>query len=226
MKDNSLFRLGGWCAILLGIVGILADITYVLLPADQRLGVPAAKILPSIAQGSTLLNLQFLELTLLAILGLAAVPAISEMFRSGHEGWVRWTSNLAMLGYAVSAVSSFFTFGRLPNLAKAFAAGDPSTQAALIPVWRSTFDLHGLWGYGMVGVWVLVISLIALQGTRFPKGLSYLGVVLGICYGLIPAAFVFKLPALFLVAAIPAGIVHAAWYLWTGVVTRRYEQSG
>jgi hypothetical protein len=226
MKDSSLFRLGGWCAMLVGIVGILADLTYVLLPAEQRLGVPAAQILPSIAKGAPLLNLQFLELTLIGILGLAAVPAVSEMFRSGHEGWVRWTANLAMLGYAVSAVSSFFAFGRLPGLAKAFVNGDPSTQAALTPVWRSSFDLHGLWGYGMIGVWVLVISLVALQGTQFPKGLSYLGVVLGISYALIPAAFIFKLPVLFIVAAVPAGIINTVWFVWTGMVTRNYGHSG
>ncbi len=142
------------------------------------------------------------------------------------RAWVRWTGNLATLGFAVSAVSSFFAFGRLPGLAKAYVNGDASTQAALAPVWRSSFDLHGLWGYGMVGLWVLVISLVALQGNVFPKALSYLGVVLGLSFALVPAAFIFKIPALFLVVAVPGGIINTVWFVWAGMVTRRYEHSG
>ena len=152
MKDNSLLKLGGTCAVLLGITGALASLTYLLLPADQRLGVPAARILPSIAQGSMLLNLQFLELTLMGVFGLAVVPALSELVRAENAGWVRWTSNLALVGYAVTAVSSFFSFGRLPGIAAAYVAGEAATQAALTPIWRSSFDLHGLWGYGAVGL--------------------------------------------------------------------------
>jgi len=226
MKDNSLFRLGGTCAVLLGITGALVDLTYVLLPADQRLGVPAARILPSIAEGARMLNLQFLELTLLGILGLAVVPAISEMLRSGHEGWVRWTSNLAFVGFAVTAVTSSFSFGRLPAVAAAYVAGDPSTQAALTPIWRTSFDLHGLWGYAMVGLWVFVMSLVALRGGQFPKALAYLGIIVGLAYALIPVAFQFKIPVLFMVAAVPGGIANTIWFIWAGLVTRRYGRTG
>jgi len=81
MKDNSLYKLGGVCAILMGIINILGDITYILLPADQRLGVPAGTILPAISKGAPLLKAQLLELAFLGILGLIVVPAFSELFR-------------------------------------------------------------------------------------------------------------------------------------------------
>jgi hypothetical protein len=220
MKDNTVLKLGGTCAILLGITGALGSLTYLLLPADQRLGVPAARILPSIVQGSTLLNIQFLELVVLGVLGLAVVPAISELVRAGHEGWVRWTSTLASIGYAVSAISNLFTMGRLPGIAAAYVAGEAATRAALAPVWRSTFDLYGMWGYGMVGVWIFVVSLLALRAATYSRILGYLGLVAGVFYALIPAAFLLQAPSLFIVAAALGGIASTVWFIWVGSVTR------
>jgi hypothetical protein len=221
MKDNSLFKLGGTCTILLGVFDALASLTYLLLPADQRLGVPAARILPSIAQGATLLQLQILELALIGILGLIVVPAVSELFKGVSEGWVRWTGNLALVGFAVSAVSNLLTFARLPAIAAAFVAGDASTKAALVPIWRSTLDLYGIWNDGVIGLWILVLSLLAFRGTILPRILAILGVLGGISLFLIPVAFILKTPSLFLVAAALGGIASTAWFIWTGVIVGR-----
>lgn len=221
MTDNSLFRLGGTCAILLGIVDALSGITYLLLPADQRLGVPAAKILPSIAQGAPLLKIQLLELAMIGILGLIVVPAFSELFTAQNEGWVRWTGNLALLGFAVAAVSNLFSYARLPGIAAAFVAGDASTKAALVPVWRSTLDLYGIWNDGVIGLWILTLSLLALRGTLFPRILAILGVLAGISLFLIPLAFFIKTPSLFLLAAIVGGLASTIWMVWSGGIVRR-----
>ena len=222
MKDNSLFKVGGAASIAMGILGALVGITYVLLPADQRLGVPAARILPSIAQGAMMLKTEFLEMALIGVLGLAVVPAVSELVRAGHEGWVRWMSNLAFLGFAVMAVSNTFTFGRLPGIAAAYVKGDPATQAALVPVWRSSLDLHGFWGYGAVGLWILVLSLVALRGSGFPKGLAYVGLLAGVLNLLIPVGFLLKQPPLFLYDSILGGAASCVWFIWAGLVTRRH----
>jgi Domain of unknown function (DUF4386) len=225
MTDHSLFKLGGACAILLGIVDALSSITYLLLPADQRLGVPAAKILPSIAQGATLLKLQILELAVIGILGLIVVPAFSEVFKSQNEGWVRWASNLALLGFAVAAVSNLFSFARLPAIAAAFVAGDASVKAALVPIWRSTLDLYGIWNDGVIGVWILVLSLLTLNGKIFPRILAILGVLAGIGLLLIPLAFILKTPSLFLLAAILGGITSTIWMIWAGAIVGRATRS-
>jgi hypothetical protein len=226
MKDNSLFKVGGTAAFLMGIMAALVGITYMLLPPDQRLGVPAARILPSIAQGAMMLQTELLEMALIGVLGLAAVPAISELVRAGHDGWVRWMSNLAFVGFAVMAVSNVFTYSRLPGLAAAFVKGDPATQAALVPVWRSSFDLLGFWGYGAVGLWILVVSLVALQGTSLPKGLAYLGILTAVLNLLIPVGFLLKQPPIFLYDSILGGLASCIWFIWAGLVARRYVPGG
>jgi hypothetical protein len=64
MKNGTLARFGGLCSTLLGVVAILVSVVYLLLPPEQRLGVKAAVILPSVERGATLLLAQFWLLAL------------------------------------------------------------------------------------------------------------------------------------------------------------------
>ena len=224
MKDTSLLKLGGIAAILLGIVNALSSVLYLILPTEQRAAVPAAQILPSVAQGATLLMLTFLLQALVGVLGLVVVPALSRLVEDVNEGWVRWTSNLALAGFIVSAVGYLLSMARLPGIATAFVAGDASTKAALAVVWKSSIDLQGFWGYGAVGVWVFVISLLALRKANYPKLLAYLGLVLGIAYWVIPAGTILKSQPLLIAGAVVGTVVTTIWYVWAGIHARSSAQ--
>lgn len=221
MVDNSAVKFGGVCGILAGVSTLVAGILYFLLPPEQRLGVPGAQLLPSFAQNPTILVLENLVLGLVGIFGLGFVPAIAEVTSPGQSGWKRWVNTLALVGYAVSAVTGFLIVARLPVIARAYMAGDPSTQAALAAVWRMTLDPFGLWGYGLVGLWVIVTSAAALRVAPLPSTLGYLGIVAGILLWIVPVAFLLSIPSLFLVAAAAAGLANAVWYIWAGVALRQ-----
>lgn len=221
MKQNSVSRLGGVCAILLGVVSTLAGITYLFLPPEQRLEVPGAQLLPSYAANTTIVNLISCELALIGILGLAIVPAISQLVQSENEGWVRWTSSLAYLGYAVLAVENLLTLGRLPNIAAAYVAGDASTRAVLAVTWRSSLDPQGWFGYAAIGLWIVVISLLALRSNLLPRPLAYLGLVVAILFSLVPISFLLHLPPLLIVVAAAQPITVTIWYIWMGLVVLR-----
>ena len=223
MKNNTLSKLGGTCAILLGISYIVVGITYVLLPAEQRAGGDPAKFLPSFAQSPTLLTIQYWAFALGAVLALAAVPAISESVRSASEGWVRWTSNLAFLGFAVTAIDTFRMLGLQPVRAAAYVAGDTATKAVLAaPGYLAGLDVQGWLGFGGVGLWVLVVSWLVLRGSTWPKPLAYLGIAVAILYWLVVAGLALGVETLVAVAAGVGGIIGAPiWYIWAGLTLRR-----
>jgi len=60
------------------------------------------------------------------------VPAISEHVSSKDAGWMRWASNLALLGFAVTAVNNLQLLAVIPNRAATFAAGDEFTRKAIV----------------------------------------------------------------------------------------------
>lgn len=225
MKDSTLGKFGGVCSILLGISYVLVGALYLLLPADQRSAPTDLAFYTSIAQGPALLRIYYLIFALGAVLGLGAVPAISESVRRVNEGWVRWTTNLAFLGFAVTAIDFFKVWAIQLYRAEIFVNADASTQAA-ISATSDGLDPQGWFSFGMVGAWVLAISLLALRENLWPKSLSYVGIALTGMYWLIVVGNVFGIGILLSVAAALGGVILAPmWYIWVGLRLRQVEQA-
>ncbi len=225
MKNNSLLKLGGACAVLLGVVNALSGLLYFVIPAEQRAAQPAAVILPSIAQGATFLIILFWTQAIIGILGMVVVPALSRLVQNVNEGWVRWTTNLAVFGFAISAAGYFLDIEKLQNIAKAYVAAQKANDAVTVTLitstWKSSLDEQGFWGYGAVGAWILVVSLLALRTNRFPKLLGYVGILLGVGNLLIPPGVMLKSQPILLVLVGAAVILPPIWYIWSGLIARR-----
>jgi hypothetical protein len=222
MKDNTLSKLGGNCSILLGISYLLIGVTYLLLPADQKQTSAVDKFLLSFAQTPTTQMLQFWIFALSGLIGIAVVLAVSESVRSAQEGWVRWTSNLAVLGFAVVAVNNFRNIAFQPGRATAYMEGDAVTRTVIEWSGPYSLDPQSWMGFGAVGLWVLVVSLLTLRAGTWPRSLSYVGVATAIAYWLIVVGSVLNQEALFTIAAAFGGIILAPiWYIWTGLKLRQ-----
>src|SRR5262245_41234765 len=102
MKDNRLNRLGGTCAILVGVSYILITVFFVIDPTqfvtDHR------ELWQKLGEHGTARILQYWGYALGAVFAFGAIPAIAELVREKHEGWVRWTTGLAYLSFGVTAV--------------------------------------------------------------------------------------------------------------------------
>ena len=224
MNDKSIAKLGGTCSIIVGILYVLIGITFLLLPVQQKGGTgidDLVKFFPSFNQNPTVMTILYLEFALCAIIAIAAVPAISELVRTVNEGWVRWTSTLAYIGFAVIAIYYFQMLAIIPSTAAAYVAGDASTKAAIaIP---SGVDPQFLFRYGVIGLWILVVSILGLGGGKLPKILSYLGIATAILYWLLAATDVLGSETIIrsIVAVLGAVIVGPIWYIWIGVRLRK-----
>lgn len=222
MKDNSLSRFGGMCSILVGISYVVAGIAYLLVPAEQKaVGDPAA-FLSSFAQHPTVATLEYRAFALGAALAIAVVLAVSERVRSAHQGWVRWTSSLATVGFAVTAIHYFRYVALYPGRAAAYVAADTATKAALAANQSlMSMDPDGWLMFGGVGLWLLVVNLLALRGNIWPKALAYVGIAGAIAYWFVVAGLVLLVEVFVTIAAAAAVILGPIWYIWAGLVLRR-----
>jgi hypothetical protein len=222
MKDNTLSKLGGNFSIPLGILYLLIGVTYLLLPADQKQTSALDKFLLSFAQNPTTQIIQWWAFALSGLIGIAVVLAVSESVRSANEGWVRWTSTLANLGFAVVAVNNFRNIAYQPGIARAYMEGDAVTRAAIEVGGPFGLDPQGWLTFGAVGLWVLIVSLLSLRVGTWPKLLTYAGIATALAYWLIVIGFVSNQETLFTIGAALGGIILAPiWYIWTGLKLRQ-----
>lgn len=223
MKSDSLNKLGGLCSILVGALYVLVGATYVLLPPEQQAGGTPDAFYRSFAQSQTLSMINFWAFALAGVFALGALPAITESVRSVNEGWARWTSNLAYLGFAVTAIDFFRSIALQPNRAAAYVAGDASVRAVLAaPTFAAGLDPDGWLGFGGVGLWALMTSLLAMRSKRWPNTLAYVGIAVGILYWLVVVSLVFDNAALLQIVAALGGVVAAPiWYIWVGMRLRK-----
>jgi hypothetical protein len=225
-ERSSILKWGAACAWAAGVLTATAAITYLIMPSEQRAAIKGVELLPSFAADPGLLKAEFWQLALVGIAGLGLVPALSRLVSAGSPGLVRWFANIAFVGYAVSAVSYFLTLGRLPGVADAYVAGDASTKAALLAVWRSSLDLQAFWQFVAVGLFILLFSVLALRLSVLPVPLCYLGIAAGILHFFAPLGVGLK-EASFLTAVVAVATVLAPiWYIWVGVATWRIAEQG
>ncbi len=219
--DSSVSRVGGLCALAVGVLTLAAAATYLLLPSAQRAAVGGAEILPSVADGSGMLRVEFVLLALVGIFGLGLVPAFVRLVEESNQGLIRWLGTIATVGYAVTTASYFFALGRLPKLAAAYVGGDESTKAALLAVWRSSLDLQGYWQFLAVGVFVFAVSWYALRLGRLPTALCFLGIAMGVLSVLATIGSGAMAPDFLTVIVAVGGVVAPVWYMWAGWVLFR-----
>jgi len=223
MEDRSLSKLGGTCSILLGISYIVVAVTYLTQPEGLQSAGDPIQFIDALVEGSILHTILHWTFALGAALGLIVVPAISNVVRDENKGWVTWGSNLALLGFAVTAIWRFRALVLEPILATEYAAGDTSLRASIV-ISNSLVDIdpYGWLGYGAIGTWLLVVSILTLRVDGWPKTLSYLGIVGAAMYWLLVVGYELSSPSLIMIASMLGGvIIGPIWYIWAGAKLRK-----
>jgi hypothetical protein len=219
--NKSLSKVGGACAVLLGLSYIVVAIAYLALPSGQ--GVlwmsKPADFLQSFNQKPAALVIEYLAFIVGAIFAFGAIPAMQDHVSSEDQGWLRWASNLAYLSFAVLILNMFRLLVLLPSTASNYVAGDPATQQAIIQNFHGlSLDPQGWIAFGGIALWVLVVSLEGTREGRLPWLLVLDGIAVAILYGLAIAGILFGVRGLVDIAAVVGGIILGPiWYVWFGI---------
>lgn len=223
--DKSLAKLGGACAVLLGASYAFIGITYPFLSLGERVvGVGAASsYYPAFLQNPSPAIVLYWLTAIGGVLGIAAVQAISALVRRENLGWVDWTSYMATFGFVVKALDSFRGLTLIQLRAETWMNSDDSTRLA-IGATRLTLDYHGWFAFGAVGLWVLVVCLLMLRTGRYPKLISWIGLVVAFGYLVGTAGFVVTNVTLLSIGVVLIAIAGPFWYGWMGYTLWRAGQ--
>jgi hypothetical protein len=225
MKKNNIYKFGGAFSILVGIFYFFVGLSYLMLPAEQKAGTLVRnpeQFLASLAQNSNFLTIHYVAFVLGGLFGLAVVAAVSELMKPFNEGWIRWTSHLAYLGFVAVAIDHLRALALEPMRAAEFVAGDSAYRAALAANNSLiSIDPHMWLECGGVGLWIFVISFLSFRKHMLPKILALLGIVTAILYWFVVIGTLLRMEMLISVAAFGSLTLGPFWYIWIGLILRR-----
>lgn len=195
-ETASFERFAGICAILAGIAGLLYAISFVVLK-------------------NNLLSALFLMLG--GLLTTAVLTAVYQRVRAVNESASLWMLLLGIGGAFGAMLHGGY------DLANAINAPNVSSAIMNLP---SAIDPRGLLTFGITGIGVMILAWLIGRGSQFPRGLSYLGYLLGVLLIVLYLGRLIildpKNPLIAVDALVCGFVLNPVWYaglgwaLWTG----------
>ena len=204
-------KTGGAAAIYIALA-LLAAMPYFLLVVDYMGAQTAAeKLALIVANYASMYAMYLVTYVLYGIaLGLLAF-ALYDRMRDQAPATMRAATAIGLLwSFALVASGMIFNYGmtRVVELAKTDPAQAQAAWLAIEPVAQA---LGGAGGEILGGLWIFLMSVVALRSGALPKLLGWFGVAVG------TAGLASVIPPL-RDASILFGLLLIAWFIWVGTV--------
>jgi hypothetical protein len=232
--EKSILKWGGIASILMTVMFIWVGVAMMFDPVERYRGEEFWQTLADKPGIQTSWRVAFF---FVGVLALAVIPAATQFVRSPNgrgEGLLRWVTALAYIGTASLAIDSMRGVNLLyTDLIDAYKSGDEVRQLIAKSALGGGTDVQGFFQYGGVGLWYIVVGVLALQNKRMPKPLAYLGIASGVGYF---STLVFGLTDTFIpgtdiaaqamAAFFAGGFVAPIYHAWFGRILLREARSG
>jgi hypothetical protein len=215
---KTLQKIGGLAAFYLAAAYLVGIVLFLVVLDYPSITEPAQKVALLVENQTVILVTNLLMYVFFGVILVILALALYDRLKSGAAALVQVATVIGVI-WAGSLVAS----GMIANAGiapvVALYAEDPS-QAAL--TWLGIETVANGIGNGngeiLGGLWTLLISWAALRAGGLPKGLNFLGLLVGVVgiLSLIPGLT--DLTGLF-------GIGQLIWYVWLGIVLLRNNAS-
>jgi len=217
-------RVGSRCSLLAGAIYIISGLGYFVSQVgrfDWNSIRSISEYLSGAPSAWPLWILVNVGAAIASLLAIAGVQALSDEMRPAGEGWVRWTGTLAIIGYAILAVSNMADLYQIRQITSGYLALDPSAQSAVEAIGRGSLDPTMNLRFLTIGPWFLAAGWLALRSGRLPRALAVLGVLGGVAALCAVLVSFLDIEAVMGIVAAVALVLHPAWLIWTGLALRR-----
>ena len=210
-------KLGGWAALVAAATFVFGIAMAVTVLSDYTIGDPSpAESVAFLMEHQS--SLYVWNTVIFIVFGVALVPLVLSLHareRTGSPLLAQTTTALGLIwaGLVVAA-------GMIGNIAVGTVVDlNDADPGRALPVWSSLDAVQNGLGGGIEivgGLWVLLVSWVALRGESLPRGLSYLGVIAGV------AGVVTVVPSLEAIGGL-FGLGLIVWFTWAGLTMLRSD---
>lgn len=214
MIKPEVARVGSVAAYGIGIVHLLFILVTILEPSTRTVD----EMMQVLAEKPIYHYLRMGGFALIALLFIPVIAALRDVLEETNAGIVRWATAIGYIGCAGTIINRLRLLTLVPLRARAYVQGDEVVQTAILYNWEgNSLDPAGWLQYGAIGLWLFIISQVALrEGQTFTRGWAYLGLVGAVLYFAVFLSLL-AFPVLQPPAATLGGIIVAPlWAILTG----------
>ena len=227
-EKSTLIRWGGVCSIVSGVLFLVPLVFYFyLLPAAGSSATHAldpVSFLPWMAAHGGVHVALLWTVCLAFLVVLFGVPlALRRKLESVSPTAAQVAALAGILGpLAIMLASLMLAAGELP-LAKAYVDAGEGARTAIVAVYEwqrlTTALLFDVFGFSMLGVWILVSSVAGLRFAGLPRGISWFGIVTALLSLSVATGYMTKIRWLGETGVgMLAFLAVPAWLIWLGIV--------
>jgi hypothetical protein len=216
---KTLQKFGGFAALYMAVAYLIGMVIFLVVLDYPSITDPAQKVALNVDKHMVTFSTNLLMYVFFGVFLIVLSLALYERLKSGAPALMQAATAIGII-WAGSLIASGMVANAGLATIVALYAKDPA-QAAL--TWQGieivTNGLGNANGEILGGFWVLLVSLAALQAGGLPKGLNFLGLLVG-AVGIISI-----IPGLTEVMVGVFGLSQIIWFVWLGIVLLRSNPS-
>ena len=162
-KEDISLKFGAITSILTGIVFFVTALIFFILPPNQQDFTPRFEFFSSVSQDPSFLLITFWGSLIGSILAIGVVIFLYNYLFPSKKVWIQWSSALAVIAYAVSALQNATYIYQVPKIAHIYLQSTQTVQRAIEAVGFSSLDPDGVLQSLMIGIWLFTVSWFALN---------------------------------------------------------------
>lgn len=215
---KNLQRAGGFAALFEAAAYIFGIVFFILL-VDYLGAETASEQLALVVENQAMMIL--MNLIIYVVFGLVLIVlalAVHDRLKAKSPAVMQVATVVALI-WSVVVIASGMIFNVGTSVVVELFKTDPAEAAT---VWLAIDTVGNGVGGGIEvlgGLWVLLISWVAIRHGGFPKGLNYLGIVVG------SAGMVTLLPTLGEFGGLTFGLTQIVWFIWLGIALLRNQDT-
>ena len=211
MKD--LRKMGGIAALYEAFAYVLGMVFYIFIVDYAGAVEPLEKVALLAENQTSMFLLTLIVFVIFAVFLVFLALSLHDRLKSGSPAMAQTAAAFGLIWACVVIASGMIFIIGMNNVVDLYGT-DPSQASTAWVAIDSVFDGLGGGSEILGGIWILLVSLGALQAKAFPKILNYLGVVIGV------VGIVSIVPALEALTSI-YGLGQIPWFIWLGIVMLR-----
>ena len=219
-RDDARRQKAGGAAALYIALALLAAMPYFLLVVDYMSAQTAAEKVDLVVANYASMYAMYLVTYVFYGIALGVLAfALYDRLQARAPATMRVVTAIGLLwSFALVVSGMIFNYGMTTIVA--LARTDPAqAQAAWLAIEPVAQALGGAGGEILGGLWILLLSVVALRSGALPKILGWFGVIVG------AAGLASVVPPLH-DAAIIFGLMLIAWFVWVGTVLIKTKTAG